>query len=304
MESLPSFNPNAEASTTTTPPHPPPFFNTPPHLLATFLLSLLVLIALFILTTTPSSRVDYATKILRLGPVPRHVGFIMDGNRRYARSRGVKTRVGHEDGFKALEKILEACLKLGVEVVTVYAFSIENFKRKEEEVETLMSLFREKLYELAENEDLVHRYGVSVRLIGAVEMLRDDVREAANKLTESTQHNTRAILNVACPYTSRHEITTAISRAAAAAPTTRTITSRDIGSQLFTSTGPKLDLLVRTSGEMRLSDFMLWQSACEDAELHFVQVYWPQFSFWDMVPIWVGYQARRVGKEGRKGEGL
>ncbi|KAI8812891.1 dehydrodolichyl diphosphate synthetase [Cladochytrium replicatum] len=297
MESLPSVNPNAACAA---PPHPPSsLFNIPPYLPTTLVLSLLVLVRLFFLTTTPSSRIEYATTILRLGPVPRHVGFIMDGNRRYAKSRGVKTRVGHEEGFKALEKILEVCLKLGVEVVTVYAFSIENFKRKEEEVETLMTLFKEKLNALAENEHLVHKYGVSVRLIGAVEMLREDVREAARHLTESTQNNSRAILNVACPYSSRHEIMTAISRAASSS-IPNPITADRISSHLFTSAGPKLDLLVRTSGEMRLSDFMLWQSACEGAELHFVQVYWPQFSFWDMVPILVGYEARRVRQRWRK----
>ncbi|KAI8806675.1 Decaprenyl diphosphate synthase-like protein [Cladochytrium replicatum] len=245
--------------------------------------------------STQSWSIKLVAKFLKLGPVPRHVGVIMDGNRRYARSRGMKTLVGHEHGFKALEKLMEVCLYLGVEVVTVYGFSMANYNRKEEEVGMLMTLFREKFNELGKNEELVHRHGYSVRVIGAMEMLRHDVNEAAKALEEATKENIGPILNVACPYSSRHEVTTAITAAVQIADS-NPITFEDIPSHLFTSKDPKLDLVIRTSGERRLSDFLLWQSVCDDAELYFVQVYWPQFSFWNMVPILMGYQARTAKK--------
>ncbi|KAK1919894.1 hypothetical protein P3342_002188 [Pyrenophora teres f. teres] len=147
---------------------------------------------------------------LKQGPVPQHVAFVMDGNRRFARNHHIETVEGHNLGFESLARILEVCYKTGVKVVTIYAFSIENFKRSKHEVDALMSMAKVKLQQLAEHGALLDRYGASVRVLGQRELISPDVLMAVDKAVAMTAHNKKAVLNVCFPYTSRHEITTAV----------------------------------------------------------------------------------------------
>ncbi|KAJ6789771.1 hypothetical protein PWT90_06476 [Aphanocladium album] len=147
---------------------------------------------------------------LKQGPVPQHVAFEMDGNRRYARTHRMETVEGHHRGFEALARIMEICYKCGVKVVTVYAFSIENFNRPKYEVEGLMQLAKVKLEQLTTYGDILDRYGACVRVLGQREMIRDDVLQVVDKAVARTKHNNKAVLNICFPYTSRAEITTAI----------------------------------------------------------------------------------------------
>ncbi|KAJ3085948.1 cis-prenyltransferase [Quaeritorhiza haematococci] len=285
---------------------------------------------LWISTTKSVSGVvkDLAFRFAKMGPVPQHVGFIMDGNRRFARRLGVKVGAGHMAGFKKLEEILEWCLRLGIQVVTVYAFSIENFKRPPEEVEALMDLAKSKFREFANNSEFIKKHGIRVQVIGALHLLPEDVREAAFNAMKMTKANDRAILNICFPYTSRDEIAQAVSAAvdgvrgsqhlkqlpsadAAEESSSSCIEGKAdegasaiectedlIDQHMFTKGCPPLDVLVRTSGEIRLSDFMLWQCA-ENCDIHFIDVLWPEFRFWDMFKILVVFQAnykeQRIG---------
>ncbi|KAJ5632559.1 hypothetical protein N7490_008898 [Penicillium lividum] len=147
---------------------------------------------------------------LRQGPIPQHVAFVMDGNRRFARSHGIETVEGHNLGFEALARILEVCYKSGVKVVTIYAFSIENFKRSKFEVDALMDMAKVKLSQMAQHGDLLDRYGARVRVLGRLDLLKPDVLAAVNKAVDATSRNGDRVLNICFPYTSRDEITGAI----------------------------------------------------------------------------------------------
>jgi len=241
---------------------------------------------------------DFLLTILAAGPIPRHVAFVMDGNRRYARRNNKALQQGHSDGFVALKRVLEICLRLKVHCVTVYAFSIENFKRPQEEVDALLALAEEKLVEICQNGDLLDEYGVRLNVLGKRELLPESVKIAVEKAESMTRHNNQAILNVCMPYTARDEITTAVEacvrNAIKVGPGVKlTITEHDIDTQLMTSRGgsPPLDVLVRTSGVNRLSDFLLWQ-CCENTQLQFSSTYWPEFGLLDFVPILLDYQRK------------
>ncbi|KAG5984205.1 hypothetical protein E4U55_005745 [Claviceps digitariae] len=147
---------------------------------------------------------------LRQGPVPQHVAFEMDGNRRYAKNHRMETVEGHHRGFEALARIMEICYKCGVKVITVYAFSVENYNRPKHEVEGLMQLAKVKLEQLTTYGDILDRYGACVRVLGQREMIREDVLKVVDKAVARTKHNNKAVLNICFPYTSRAEITTAI----------------------------------------------------------------------------------------------
>ncbi|KAK4243998.1 Decaprenyl diphosphate synthase-like protein [Corynascus novoguineensis] len=147
---------------------------------------------------------------LSQGPIPRHVAFEMDGNRRYARSHKIETIEGHHLGFEALARVLEVCYKCGVKVVTVYAFSIENFHRPKYEVDGLMQLAKVKLEQLIQHGELLDRYGASVRVLGRLDLIPPDVLEVVERATAATEHNKDCVLNICFPYTSREEMTTAI----------------------------------------------------------------------------------------------
>ncbi|VBB83621.1 Putative Dehydrodolichyl diphosphate synthetase [Podospora comata] len=147
---------------------------------------------------------------LSQGPIPGHVAFEMDGNRRYARSHKIETVEGHHLGFEALARVLEICYKCGVKVVTVYAFSLENFHRPKYEVDGLMQLAKVKLEQLIQHGELLDRYGASVKVLGRLDLIPPDVLEVVERAVAATSHNTTCVLNICFPYTSREEMTTAI----------------------------------------------------------------------------------------------
>ncbi|KAF8967263.1 Decaprenyl diphosphate synthase-like protein [Flammula alnicola] len=238
---------------------------------------------------------NFLLKVLASGPIPKHVAFVMDGNRRYARMNDKAIQQGHSDGFIALRRMLEVCLRLNVQCVSAYAFAIENFKRSEQEVAALMSLAEEKLVELCEHGDLLDEYGVRLNVVGKTELLPESVQKAVQKAENMTRHNNRAILNLCMPYASRDEMALAVESCIQDSVTKKCdnsyILEDHIDSQLLTSLGgsPPLDVLVRTSGVKRLSDFMLWQCS-EDTQLQFSSTYWPDFGLLDFIPIILDYQ--------------
>ncbi|GAC74549.1 cis-prenyltransferase [Moesziomyces antarcticus T-34] len=255
---------------------------------------------------------------LSLGPIPRHIAFVMDGNRRWARTSQHTIQQGHLTGFATLKSVLEVCLNLrGLDTVTVYAFAIDNFKRSESEVNALMQIAKTRLIELAGHGELIARYSVRVRIAGRKALLPDDVREAVEKVEDMTRNNTKATLNICMPYASRDEITgaarnvldrklralekVAVARRSHQAPEEELqldkvldevdmhVSPEELGEGMQLAHSPPLDILVRTSGVSRLSDFMLWQCT-QHTHLHFVDKFWPQFGLADMVPIILDWQ--------------
>ncbi|KAL5118511.1 cis-prenyltransferase [Pleosporales sp. CAS-2024a] len=308
---------------------------------------------------------------LKQGPIPQHVAFVMDGNRRFARNHHIETVEGHNLGFESLARILEVCYKTGVKVVTIYAFSIENFKRSKHEVDALMSMAKVKLEQLAEHGALLDRYGASIRVLGQRDLMKKDVLAAVDRAVAMTAHNKKAVLNVCFPYTSRDEITTAVMQtvetystpihnlptpskrtfseshitqhlrkqmlgddagAGAEQPKSRStspsakdtsgptedelssststainpsekdeahgeatfldpesICAQTLTDNMMTADAPPLDLLIRTSGVERLSDFMLWQCH-ENTSIVFLKCLWPEFDLWQFLPVLVEWQ--------------
>ncbi|KAK7694043.1 hypothetical protein QCA50_003619 [Cerrena zonata] len=238
-----------------------------------------------------------AIQILASGPVPRHVGFVMDGNRRYARMHHQEVKAGHAEGYVALRRVLEICMQLNIRCVSVYGFSIENFKRSPQEVEDLLSLVEEKLLEICQHGDLLDQHGVRLNVVGNKSLFPPRLQEAARKAEEMTAKNDKAILNLCMPYTSRDEITTAVTDAVQekldeGSPFAE-ISEDDIDAHIMTNArgSPPLDILVRTSGVKRLSDYLLWQG-CEDAQIQYTDGYWPDFGLWDFMPILLDYQRK------------
>lgn len=208
--------------------------------------------------------------------VPRHVAIIMDGNGRWAKQRGLPRVAGHRAGAEAVRRTLRAAVKNGVEVITLYAFSSENWRRPEEEVSDLKGLLG---YYLDRELDSLAKEGVRLRLIGDYRAFGPDLSARLERAMERLQPNARLTLVVALNYGSRAEIANAARKLATKAVDglidPSTIDERAIDSELQTNGLPDLDLLIRTSGEVRLSNFLLWQAAY--AELVFTPVLWPDF---------------------------
>lgn len=335
---------------------------------------------------------------LRCGPIPEHIAFVMDGNRRWARKASVETVEGHNMGFEALARILEVCYKSGVRVVTIYAFSIENFKRSRYEVDGLMDMAKTKLVQLSQHGELLDRYGACVKILGDKSLMREDVQEQMERAVEMTRHNDSAVLNVCFPYTGREEICHSVQETvrefsrpeesvrrptlkrpfsemhiqrnilsrqlpavaeevttppslkdrdpssdadtasitsheletssnlqppssqtshstsptlpptqlnqkqlrSQSLPDPETITAATLTKNTYTSDAPPLDLLVRTSGVQRLSDFMLWQCH-EKTEIRFLDCLWPEFDLWHFLPVLLEWQWRqkKIVEQGR-----
>jgi len=233
--------------------------------------------------------------VIKVGSIPRHVAVIMDGNRRFAKQSGVATIEGHTKGFDKLAETLQWCRELGVKEVTVYAFSIENFKRGEKEVDGLLNLAKEKFKVLISEEEKLKKHGVRVKIIGNISYLPEDMQEIVKKAEEITENNTEATLNVAFSYTSREEITHAVLESS------RIVQQGDLKpdeidedlleSLMYTKHSTKPDLLIRTSGETRLSDFLLWQAS--SSITYFTPVLWPEFSIWHLLAGVFFYQRHK-----------
>lgn len=214
---------------------------------------------------------------------PRHLGIIMDGNRRFARISGLPTvLVGHKFGADKLEEVLGWCRDVGIHVVTVWCFSIENFQRSAEEVEGLLSLFESKTREMADSEQ-VHREEIRVRFIGKLELLPEGLRHEIARVEEATAGYRRFELNIAMAYGGREEITDAvrhwleagIAKGRSAQELAANLSAEQLDPHLYTSGQPEPDLIIRTSGEIRSSGFLLWQSAY--SEFYFSDTNWPAF---------------------------
>ncbi|RKD24689.1 isoprenyl transferase [Ammoniphilus oxalaticus] len=214
---------------------------------------------------------------LDLDKIPSHIAIIMDGNGRWARKRGLPRVAGHRAGMRTVREITRAASDLGVKYLTLYAFSTENWKRPKDEVEFLMRLPQE--YLLTELEELIEQ-NVQVRMLGKQEQLPNDTLDAVYQAQERTKENTGLILNFALNYGSRDELLHAIQQIASEAQSgnlnPEDITAQALNRFLYTAGMPDPDLLIRTSGELRLSNFMLWQLAY--AEMFFCEVLWPDFS--------------------------
>lgn len=202
--------------------------------------------------------------VLRQGPIPRHVAFIMDGNRRFAvKSNLGKAVKGHSRGFDKLSEVLQWCLDMGVQEVTVYAFSIENFKRSKEEVDGIFDLARDKFRRLLSEKDKLMELGIRIEVIGNIHMFPKDIIETIAEAMTETRENSRAVLSVAFAYTSRDEMAHSLETILAGVDQQQ-IDTKDIDEELisrclYTKNRPNPDILIRSSGETRLSDFLLWQ---------------------------------------------
>lgn len=206
----------------------------------------------------------FALDVIKCGKIPRHVAFIMDGNRRYAKKFHLNSSTdGHVHGFDKLAQALQWCLDIGIEEVTVYAFSIENFNRSESEVNALLELAREKFYKFMDEKDELNKRGICIRMIGNWKLLPLDLQKCMADVMLLTQNNNKAFLNVAFAYTSRDEITESIRDIVNGVKHNELepndVTDRLIRRCMYSGRSSDPDLLVRTSGESRLSDFLLWQ---------------------------------------------
>ena len=229
--------------------------------------------------------------------LPKHLAVIMDGNGRWAKQKGLLRAFGHENGTKSVRLTVETCAKLGIENLTLYAFSTENWKRPKLEVDTLMKLLinslKKELKTLRDNN-------IRLNTIGNIEMLPQSAQKELLDVVEKTKGNSRMVLTLALSYGSREEIINAVKKISDKVKNNiisiDTIDESIINQHLYTQNLPDVDLLIRTSGEHRISNFLLWQIAY--AELYFTDVLWPDFKEEDLYEAIISYQKRerRFGK--------
>lgn len=231
--------------------------------------------------------------------VPRHIAIIMDGNGRWAQAQGKERTFGHQEGAERVHDIMTECVKLGVDYLTLYTFSTENWNRPEAEVAALMALLLKHL-----EEELFMKNNARFRIIGERERLPQVVQDACAYLEGRTSKNTGTCLVLALSYSSKWEITTAVKQIAckikAGELAPEDITDKTIDAHLATNFMPDPDLLIRTGGEERLSNYLLWQ--CAYSEFYFTDTYWPDFREEDLCKAIVDFQGRqrRFGKTGEQ----
>ncbi len=223
--------------------------------------------------------------------LPRHIGVIMDGNGRWAKKRGLPRSAGHKAGAESLKKIVTEANKLGVGYITVYAFSTENWKRPKAEVDYLMDLLMDYLINA---EKTLAGENVRIRAIGSRAELSEEMRRQIKKTEELTKDRSGIVMNIALNYGGREELVHAVRRIGEAVRSgelePEAVTESDIESGLYTAGQPDVDLLIRTSGEQRLSNFMLWQVSY--AEMVFVNKLWPDFKPKDLIECIKIFQGR------------
>ncbi len=238
------------------------------------------------------------TKLLerevREGPVPEHVAVILDGNRRWAMDRGMIRYMGYRYGADKAEELMKWCLELGVRSLTLYVLSKENLRRPPEELNAIFEMMEKKLHEL-ENDEVLDREGIRFKVLGETSVLPDDLKERMERLERATSKYSSKFLNLAVGYSGRQEILKAVREIAEEVKQGR-LKPEDIGEEaleahLYTSHVADPDLIIRTSGEMRISGFLLWQSAY--SELVFMDVYWPDFRKMDFLRAIRTFQRRQ-----------
>jgi undecaprenyl diphosphate synthase len=238
---------------------------------------------------------------LNTSKIPEHVAIIMDGNGRWAKQKGGTRLLGHKNGANSVNDVVEAAVEIGVKYLTLYAFSTENWNRPKLEIDGLMSLLINTIETRLEK---LIKYNVKLQTIGAIDSLPKKVQKALSDAIEKSASNTGTILILALSYSSKWEITTAVQKIAQKIKTgelnPETITNNTINQHLATFDIPDPELLIRTSGEMRISNFLLWQIAY--TELYFTPILWPDFSKEDFYDAIYNYQQRerRFGKTGEQ----
>ena len=233
--------------------------------------------------------------------IPKHVAIIMDGNGRWAQKRGLPRVAGHKAGVETVRTVIQACAEKGVEVVTLFAFSSENWRRPKKEVSLLMSLF---LAALQREVKKLHKNGVQLRIVGDVSAFDKKIQEQIKKSEELTKDNKTLVLNIAANYGGQWDITQAV-KALAVQIESGDLKAKDISSDLIRqnllmSDLPEPDLFIRTGGEQRISNFLIWQLAY--SELYFTETLWPDFdrqAFEDALTSFAGRQ-RRFGHTGEQ----
>ncbi|KAL4572613.1 hypothetical protein LXL04_019393 [Taraxacum kok-saghyz] len=239
-------------------------------------------------------------RVMSSGPIPQHIAFIMDGNRRFAKKWKLEEGAGHKAGFLALMSLLKYCYEMGVKYVTVYAFSLDNFNRRPDEVQYVMDLMHEKIEGFMKELDMVNRYGIRVLFIGDLNRLYAPVRVAAEKAMEATAKNTKTYLLVCVAYTSSHEIPRAVYEACQERSGRKDgkeeeeeeeeelIKVVDLEKKMYMGVVPDPDILVRSSGETRLSNFLLWQTS--NSLLYSPKALWPEMGLRHVVWAILKYQ--------------
>jgi undecaprenyl diphosphate synthase len=227
-----------------------------------------------------------------LAQVPRHVGIIMDGNGRWAHARGLSRSAGHRAGTENLRHVLRAAVEFGIEILTIYAFSTENWSRPKGEVKALLTILEGVIdRELQE----LHEEGVQLRHVGQLQHLPQTLQQKVQQAIELTKNNERLILNVAFDYGGRAEIVDAVRRIIAEGVPAEEVDEALISRHLYTAGLPDPDLIIRTSGEMRISNFLIWQGAY--AEYYVTPALWPDFDKDELYKVLVAYiqRERRFG---------
>ncbi|MFA4890101.1 MAG: isoprenyl transferase [Candidatus Paceibacterota bacterium] len=225
--------------------------------------------------------------------IPHHIAIIMDGNRRWAKKRGLPASFGHRKGYENFKKNAEACYKMGVKILTIYAFSTENWKRSKTEVSFLMGLFEKVL----KNElNFFRDKKIKFNAIGQIERLPNNLRKLISEAMNDTKNNKGGVLNLAVSYGGRAEILDAVGKIAKEKKAPNKMNEKYFEEHLYTAGQPDPDLLIRTGGEMRLSGFLPWQSVY--SELYFSEKMWPDFSEKDLMSAIKEFQnrKRRFGK--------
>ncbi|XP_057809381.1 dehydrodolichyl diphosphate synthase 6-like isoform X1 [Salvia miltiorrhiza] len=230
-------------------------------------------------------------RVLSVGPVPHHVAFILDGNRRFARKWKMEDVMGYRAGFLSLMTLIKCCYELGVKYITIYVFSIENFKRKPDEVRSVMDLMLEKIEGLLKEESILEQYGVRLEFVGNLKLLNESVRISAEKAMKATACNDRVILVVAVAYTSTDEMVHAAEQCCQDKSVDgKLVEVADVERHMYMAGVPDPDILVRTSGETRLSNFLLWQTS--NSLLYSPKALWPDVGLHHL--IWAVLNFQRV----------
>lgn len=214
--------------------------------------------------------------------IPKHIAIIMDGNRRWAREKGLETKEGHKAGADNLENIAKYCNEIGVKYLTVYAFSTENWKRSREEVSALMILLKNYLKKFSKN---ANKEGIRIKILGDISVLDDGLRNSINEAVERTKNGTGLTLNIAFNYGGRAELTHAMKKIAQEVVDNKIkiddINENLISEKLYTENQPDPDLLIRPGGELRISNFLPWQLVY--SEFYFTDKFWPDFNNEDLL---------------------
>lgn len=231
---------------------------------------------------TPAKQQPKITKL------PRHVAIIMDGNGRWAKARGLPRLAGHRAGTENLRRVISACVEFGIKYLTIYAFSTENWGRPKEEVDGLMNIIEDVID--TELEEL-HRQGVQLRHIGRLDRINPTLQQKVRNAIELTKNNDRLILCIAFNYGGRDEIICAIRRMISDGLNPDEIDDARVSDYLFTAGIPDPDLIIRTSGELRISNFLIWQAAY--AEWYVTRTFWPDFDKEELRKALVSYSQRQ-----------